>query len=223
VLGFLLMVGVLFEGPRLIGLVRGAVPAGHRVGADDIGRIVYRVVARYFAGSLLIALLNGIWVASTALIAGVPLAPVLAVWAALTSLIPQIGGLLGFAVVMLVSLSAGIGPALFMAVAFLFFMLLTNHVLQPTIIGSAIQLSAPVTMLSALGGFAIAGVVGALFIVPTVGAVKAVLQHARGIDPPPDDGHAVSDRVRGVLHRLRHRHGSEPGTGAAGGSAVRSP
>lgn len=217
VLGFLLMVGVLLEGPRMVGLVRAAVPPSGRGGADDIGRIVYRVVARYFAGSLLIAFLNGIWVASTALLAGVPLAPVLAVWAALTSLIPQIGGLLGFAVVLLVSLSAGIGPALIMAAAFLFFMLLTNHVLQPTIIGSAVQLSAPVTMLSALGGFAVAGVVGALFVVPTVGAVKAVVQHARGIDPPPDQ-HALSERARHLLHRVRRR-GGEAGADAGGASS----
>jgi predicted PurR-regulated permease PerM len=187
VLGFLVMVGALFEGPWLVSSVADAIPARRRDGARDVGRIVYRVVARYFAGSLLIALLNGIWVSTVALLAGVPLSPVLGVWAALTSLIPQIGGLLGFAVVLLVSLTAGLLPTLVMAVAFLFFMLLTNHVLQPTIVGRAVRLSAPVTMLAAIGGFSVAGIVGALFAVPTIGAIKAVVEHVRGTEPPEVD------------------------------------
>ena len=210
-LGFLLMVGVLFEGPRLVSSVDLAIPAARRAGIRDVGRIVYSVIARYFAGSLLIALLNGVWVSMFALLAGVPLSPVLGVWAALTSLIPQIGGLLGFAVVLLVSLTAGLGAAAVMTVSFLFFMLLTNHVLQPTIVGRAVQLSAPVTMLAAIGGFSVAGIVGALFAVPTIGAIKAVVMHVRGADEPPSgqradagDGDHPSG-VRALIGRLRSR------------------
>ncbi len=137
VLGALLTVGALLDGPRLVDTVRSAIPARQRERATDIGRIVDSVIGRYFAGSLLIALLNGIWVAIWALVAGAPLSPVLAVWAALTSLIPQIGGLMGF------------------------------------------ELSAPVTMLAAISGFTVGGVVGALFAVPTVGAIKAVVVYVR--------------------------------------------
>ncbi|HNE37954.1 MAG TPA: AI-2E family transporter, partial [Microthrixaceae bacterium] len=179
VLGALLTVGALLDGPRLVETIRSAIPARQRDRATDIGRIVDSVIGRYFAGSLLIALLNGIWVAIWALVAGAPLSPVLAVWAALTSLIPQIGGLMGFAVILVVSLAAGLVPAVVMAVAFLFFMLLTNHVLQPTIVGRAVELSAPVTMLAAISGFTVGGVVGALFAVPTVGAIKAVVVYVR--------------------------------------------
>jgi len=196
----LAVVGVLADGPRLVAAVHRAAPPHRRDGLDAIGRIVYTVIARYFAGSLLIAVINGLWVAVFALLTGVPLGPVLGVWAALTSLIPQIGGLLGFAVVALVSLTAGIGPALVMCGAFLVVMLLTNHVLQPTIVGRAVSLSAPVTMLSTIVGLTVAGIPGALFAVPTTGAVKAVAQHVRGIDPAPVEPRpGVIDRIR------RHR------------------
>ncbi|MHB1139422.1 MAG: AI-2E family transporter, partial [Microthrixaceae bacterium] len=163
----------------------------------------------YFAGSLLVALLNGIWTAAAAIIAGVPLSPVLAVWSALTSLIPQIGGLLGFAVVFVVSLTAGVGPAIFMTVAFLVFMLFTNHVLVPLVVGKAVSLSPPVTMLAAVGGFSVAGIVGALFAVPTFGAIKAVALHLRGGDPEVDHDEAAR-RHPGVLTRLRARFGHRP-------------
>ena len=56
-----------------------------------------------------------------------------------------------------VSLTAGVGPAIFMTVAFLVFMLFTNHVLVPMVVGKAVSLSPPVTMLAAVGGFSVAG------------------------------------------------------------------
>jgi predicted PurR-regulated permease PerM len=164
------------------------------------------VLAKYFAGSLLVALLNGLWTAGAAIIAGVPLSPVLAVWSALTSLIPQIGGLLGFGLVFIVSLTAGVGPAIFMTVAFLIFMLFTNHVLVPLVVGKAVSLSPPVTMLAAVGGFSVAGIVGALFAVPTFGAIKAVAMHLRGDDVEAEhDRHAA--KHPSMLARLRARFG----------------
>jgi predicted PurR-regulated permease PerM len=73
-------------------------------------------------------------------------------------------------------------------------------VLQPTIVGRAVSLSAPVTMLSTIVGLTVAGIPGALFAVPTTGAVKAVAQHVRGIDPAPVEPRpGVIDRIR------RHR------------------
>lgn len=200
VLGAVLAVGALIDGPRLVRTVRSAVPEVHRPRADGIGRIVYSVIGRYFAGSLLIALLNGIWVSMWAVASGAPLSPVLGVWAALTSLIPQIGGLMGFVVVVVVSLAGGLVPAVVMTLAFLFFMLLTNHVLQPTIVGKAVELSAPVTMLAAIAGFTVGGVVGALFAVPTVGAIKAVLTYMRD---PDHEVHATPEHhSRFSVHRF---------------------
>ncbi len=209
VMGFFLVTGALYEGPRLIRNVRSALPVARRDAADGIGRVVYSVLAKYFAGSLLVAVLNGIWTASAAIIAGVPLSPVLAVWSALTSLIPQIGGLLGFALVLVVSITAGVGPAIFMTIAFLAFMLFTNHVLVPLVVGKAVSLSPPVTMLAAVGGFSVAGIVGALFAVPTFGAIKAVAMHLRGADVEADHDEQARHHP-GVMTRLRARFGHHP-------------
>lgn len=208
-LGFFLVAGALFEGPRMVADVRRAVTPARREDADAVGRTVYQVLARYFAGTLLIAIANGMWVAVVAMAAGVPLSPVLGVWSALTAMIPQIGGLLGFALVLVVSLSAGVVPAIVMSVAFLAFMLFSNHVLVPTVVGRAVSLSAPVTMLAAIGGFSVAGVVGALFSVPTIGAIKAVAVRLR--DGPPaveQEPPSHPGRVARLRDRLRRRRGT---------------
>ena len=207
-LAFLLVAGALFEGPRMIADVRRAVPPARREGADEIGRTVYQVLARYFAGTLLVAIANGMWVALVAMVVGVPLSPVLGVWSALTAMIPQIGGLMGFALVLVVSITAGVGPAIAMSVAFLAFMLFSNHILVPTVVGRAVSLSAPVTMLAAIGGFSVAGVVGALFAGPTIGALKAVAVRLRSgapaveDEPPPHPPGRLARLRAKVLHRV---------------------
>jgi predicted PurR-regulated permease PerM len=224
VLSFLLVAGALFEGPGLIADLRRASPPSRRAELDGIGRTVYAVLAKYFAGSLLVAVANGIWVATVALVAGVPLSPVLGVWSALTALIPQIGGLMGFALVAVVSLTAGVVPMLVMSVAFLAFMLFSNHVLVPTVVGRAVSLSAPVTMLAAIGGFSVGGIVGALFAVPTFGAIKAVVLRVRSgqlsapPEPPEPDAGSLA-KLRSWWHRRRHHEG--PAAAATGpGSAA---
>lgn len=210
VVHLLVTAGVLFEGPGLVRLVRAGLPASRRRGADALGRIVYRVLARYFAGSLLIAVINGVWVAGWALVAGVPLSPVLGVWAAVTSLIPQIGGLLGFALVLAVSLAAGLVPALVMTLAFAVLLVATNHLLLPTIVGRAVRLSAPATMVAAIAGLAVAGVVGALVAVPGTGVVKALVLHLQGRDPA--DG---GDGSPGLVERWRAHRSRVGGVPAA--------
>lgn len=216
-IGFMLVAGVLFEGPRMVNDVRRAIPLPQRPTADSIGRTVYAVLARYFAGSLLVALLNGIWVACFALVANVPLSPLLGVWSALTSLIPQLGGLLGFSLVFLVSLTAGVVPTIIMTLAFLAFMLFNNHVLNPTVVGHSVSLSAPVTMIAAIGGFSVAGIVGALLAVPTFGAIKSVYLTLQGHDVvnSTSSGPGFVTKARGVIDRLRHRSTKPGGTAEA--------
>jgi len=164
--------------------VRGAVPVPNRAVADQIGRVVYDVLARYFAGNLLLAFLHGVEVAVTGVLLGIPLTPLLAVWAAITSLIPQVGGFLGFVVIVPVSLTEGVGPAMAMGLLFFVYMTFNNNVLNPLVVGHAVRLSPPVTMVAALAGFSVAGVVGSLLAVPTIGAIKAVGMYLRHHEDP---------------------------------------
>ena len=167
-------VAVLLDGDAIVRRARRLVPPARRERADEVGRIVYRSVARYFAGSLTVALLNGTVILTAGLILGVPLAPLAAIWAAITNLIPQIGGLLGGAFFVLLAFSQGPLTGVIALAVFLGYQQLENHIIQPTIIGRAVHLSPPTTMLAALIGGAAAGVPGALVATPLLGAVKSV-------------------------------------------------
>jgi len=146
--------------------------------------VVYDVLARYFAGNLLLAFLHGIWVTGWGIALGVPLASVLGVWTAVTSLIPQVGGLLGFVVVAAVALTQGVGVGLAMTAAFFVYMTVNNNVLLPVVVGREVKVPPAVTIVAVIAGFSIAGALGQLLAVPTIGAIKAVVSYWRHRDDP---------------------------------------
>ena len=88
---------------------------------------------------------------------GIPLAPLAAVWAMLTDLIPQVGGFLGGSFLVLLAVTQGVTPAIIAGVAFVLYMNLENHVIQPAIVGRSVDLTPPTTMVAAFVGGAIAG------------------------------------------------------------------
>ena len=59
-------------------------------------------------------------------------------------------------------------------IVFLVYQQIENHVLQPMIIGRAVRLTPPSTMVAALIGVAAGGVVGGMLAIPMLGATKAI-------------------------------------------------
>jgi predicted PurR-regulated permease PerM len=175
----LLAITIVLDGEFLVGSVRRLVPARRRADADRMGRLVYEVVGRYIAGTLLVAALAGVVMLTGALVLAVPLAPLIAVWVAITNPIPQIGGFLGGAVFVLLAVTQGAGVGLIALAIFLVYQQLENHVLQPLIVGRAVRLSPPATMVAALVGVAAGGLVGGLFAIPLLGATKAIYLSTR--------------------------------------------
>jgi putative heme transporter len=192
--------GVLVDGEIAVQRMRALVPAGRRDRTDRMGRIVYTTFGSYFAGSLLVAVMAGLVILSTGLVLGIPLAPVAGLWTTLTNLIPQIGGFLGGGFFVLLALTQGPVQAVIALAVFLAYQNLENHLIQPAIVGRAVNLSPPATMLAALVGAAAAGVPGALVATPLLGAVKAVYLDSRGQMPEPET-EVVHRRVADALRR----------------------
>lgn len=184
-LTFLLAITLLLDGELLVNGARRLVPERRKADADRIGRLVYEVVGRYIAGSLLVAVLAGTVILTSAISLGVPLAPLIGAWVAITNPIPQIGGFLGGVLFVLLAVSQGPWIGVIALVIFVVYQNLENHVLQPLIVGRAVSLSPPATMVAALIGVSAAGVIGGLLAVPVLGATKAIyLSTRRGVEDP---------------------------------------
>jgi putative heme transporter len=178
----LLAITLVLDGEHIVNGVRRLVPARRRPAADHLGRLVYDIIGRYIAGSLLVAALAGTVMLTSSLALGVPLAPLIAVWVAITNPIPQVGGFLGGVVFVLLGLSQGAFIGLACLAIFFIYQNLENHVIQPLIIGRAVNLSPPVTMVAALVGVSAGGLIGGLFAIPLLGAAKAIYLSTRHED-----------------------------------------
>ena len=163
---------MLFRSERLVNRGRRLLPPSVRDDADRIARVFHRTIGRYFGGSLTVAALMGLFVLTIGLIFNVPLAPVAAIWAMFTDLIPQIGGALGGAFLFILAVSNSVPTAIVVVLLFIIYMNIENHIIQPAIVGNAVNLTPPTTMLAAFLGGAIAGVPGALIATPLMGTVK---------------------------------------------------
>lgn len=167
-------VAVMLDGEANVNRVRALFTGARRERIDAVGRVVYRTFGNYFAGSLFVAILNGLVVLTLALALGIPLAPLAGLWSALTNLIPQIGGFLGGSFLVVLALTEGPLTAAVALVLFLVYQNFENNVIQPAVVGRAVDLTPPTTMLAALIGGAVAGVPGALIATPIVGAAKVL-------------------------------------------------
>jgi predicted PurR-regulated permease PerM len=144
----------------------------------------------------------GLFVLTVGLILSVPLAPLAAIWAMLTDLIPQVGGFLGGSFFVLLAVTESPLTAVIAGGLFVLYMNIENHVIQPAIVGRSVDLLAPTTMVAAFVGGAIAGIPGALVATPLVGATKAIYLAARGIDRNIEDDRArLIERLRRLVRR----------------------
>ena len=132
----LIAVALTIDGPRLMANARSAVPARSRRQVVRTAGIAHRAVTGYATGAATVAALNGAVVTVTAFALGIPLAPVLGLWAFLWNFVPQIGGFMGGAA--LVALAFTVGPlaALAAAAVFIVYQFTENHLIQPALISA---------------------------------------------------------------------------------------
>lgn len=175
--GFLVIVigiAALLDGPILIRRLGSLVPAREYDRAAEVGRVFYRTISSYFAGSLLIATLAATYVFVVGISLGVPLMPIAALWVIIVSFIPQINGLLIASMFGLLALGKSPGTAVLCLLLYWVYMVFENHILQPVVVGNAVNLSMAATMLAVLLGGTMFGVPGAILGAPLVGTVKGI-------------------------------------------------
>jgi len=169
----------LLDGPRLAGALRDVLPTRFHAEMNHFGDMGYRVVGRYAAGTGFIAIVNAAAVTTIGLALGTPLAPLVGVWSGLWNIVPQIGGFMGGATLVALSLTRGLGTGLMAVGIFLVYQQLENHVIQPVITGRTIKISPLANMTAVLAGAAAGGFVGALLANPLLAIAKAFFYEYR--------------------------------------------
>jgi predicted PurR-regulated permease PerM len=118
-------------------------------------------------------------------IVGIKNAILLAGIAALLTLIPYVGTVLGglFPVVMALVTEDSMQPALMAVVVMFTIQTIDNYFIEPNIVGGEVSLSALTSILSIMVGGMIWGVAGMILFLPMVGIIKIICDHVEPLQP----------------------------------------
>jgi predicted PurR-regulated permease PerM len=167
---------MLLEGPEWMNRIYGVLPEEHQPRWRRVGHDIYRTVGGYVTGNLLISLIAGVASGIVLWIVGVPYVVALGLVVALLDLIPLAGATIAAVLVVLVAIAAsGATAAIVVAIFFIAYQQIENHLIQPLVYGRTVQLSPLAVLVSVLIGAQIAGVLGALAAIPIAGTLQVLL------------------------------------------------
>jgi predicted PurR-regulated permease PerM len=163
--------------PRLRrGLVR-LFPHRRRPRVAQAVNVVVDKVGSYMIGNLIISVFAGVSTFICLLLLDVPFAVPLAVFVAVTDLIPLVGATIGAVGCTVVAFFTGdLWPTVtLVAIFFLVYQQVENYVIVPRVLRNTVNMSSIAVLLAALLGGTLLGVVGALMAIPVAAAVKVLM------------------------------------------------
>jgi len=124
----------------------------------------------------LISIICGVLTYTTLKIMGVPFAGLIALFVALADLLPLIGATLGAIVALIAAAVHSIPALIVVAIFFVAYQQLENHVLQPLIFARTVKLNPLAVLISILVGVELAGILGALLAIPVAGIIQVIIR-----------------------------------------------
>jgi predicted PurR-regulated permease PerM len=175
---------IMLDLSKIHGFARGLIPAGYRTDYDVIVAGIDRGLSGVIRGQLVICLINGILTYIGLMVFDVKYELILAVIAALMSLIPIFGALLSTVPIVLAALvSADVGidiaRAIFITLWIIGIHFIEANLLNPKIIGSAAKIHPVLVIFALVLGEHSYGLVGALLAVPVASIVQVFFLYFR--------------------------------------------
>ncbi|MEU3526927.1 AI-2E family transporter [Streptomyces sp. NPDC038707] len=187
---------LLYDGKRIWEWFLKLVPAAARPGVAGAGPRAWRTLTAYVRGTVLVALIDAIFIGIGIYFLDVPMAVPLAVFIFLFSFIPLVGAVASGALAVIVALvTQGVFTAVMTLVVVLAVQQIEGHVLQPFILGRAVRVHPLAVVLTVAAGGMVAGIGGAVVAVPLVAVTNTVVGYLRTYaqqqaDTGPADGDA---------------------------------
>ena len=161
--------------PTMTELGLRLVPASRR---DHVSRLVNAVIERIgaFVGSqIIISFLASIFVLILALSIGLPSPIALAMLILVCGLIPLIGHFIGCSIVTIVALTQSVFTGVLAFLLYVLYVQIENYLITPKIMRRTLAVPGAVTIIAALLGSSLLGLVGALLAVPIAASIILIL------------------------------------------------
>ncbi|MEV0124931.1 AI-2E family transporter [Streptomyces sp. NPDC050703] len=171
---------LLYDGKRIWQWFLKLVPAQARPGIAGAGPRAWRTLTAYVRGTVIVAMIDAIFIGLGIYFLGVPMAVPLAVIIFLASFVPLVGAVVSGALAVVVALvTQGVFTAVMALVVVLAVQQIEGHILQPFILGRAVRVHPLAVILSVAAGGMVAGIGGAVVAVPLVAVTNTVVGYLR--------------------------------------------
>lgn len=175
---------LLLEGPRIRSALLASMSPKWGAWCQRVGSEMQRSSLGYVFGDLLTSVIAGVVVGVTMLILGLPFPILWAVWVALVDFLPQIGGALAGIPTVLFALVHSLTDGIILAVVFLVYQQVENHLLNPLIMSRTVRTSPLLIFLAVLVGGSIGAWIdgpfgafcAALLAVPTAASLQILIR-----------------------------------------------
>jgi predicted PurR-regulated permease PerM len=151
------------------------VPRSRRARVGLLTDEILNRVGGYVLGNLATSLVAGVTTFVWLVAWGIPYPVALAMFVAITDLIPLVGATIGAIGVTVVGLFHGLVPGIATGLYYVAYQQFENYVLQPRVMKRTVDVAPVVTIVAALLGAALLGILGALIAVPIAAAVQLIL------------------------------------------------
>ena len=161
--------------PQALALGLSLVPASRR---DRVGSLTNAIIARVgsFVGSqVIIAIMAAIFVLILSIILSLPSPFAIAMIVLVCGLIPLVGHFIGISVVTIIALTQSVPLGLIAFVSYVVYVQIENYVVTPRIMKKTMSVPGAVTIIAALIGSSLLGLVGGLLAVPVAAAIILIL------------------------------------------------
>ena len=161
--------------PQVVEISLKFVPASRRNRVSKLVNAIISRVGSFVGGQAIIAALAAIFILIMGLIIGMPYAGPLAVIVLVCGFIPLIGHFIGMTIVTLVSLTASISIAAIALSSYIIYVQIENYLITPRIMKRSLSIPGLVTIIAALLGTSLLGLIGGLLAVPIAAAILLIL------------------------------------------------
>ncbi|MFF3936384.1 AI-2E family transporter [Streptomyces phaeofaciens] len=185
-LSFFSTLFLLYDGKRIWEWTLKLVPAAARPGVAGAGPRAWATLTAYVRGTVVVALIDAIFIGLGIYFLDVPMAVPLAVFIFLFSFIPLVGAVASGALAVVVALvTQGVFTAVMTLAVVLAVQQIEGHILQPFILGRAVRVHPLAVVLAVASGGMVAGIGGAVVAVPLVAVTNTVVGYLRAYAQEP--------------------------------------
>ena len=161
--------------PQVVQISLRFVPATRRDRVSKLSNAIISRVGSFVGGQGIIAILAALFILIMGLIIGMPYTAPLAMVVLVCGFIPLVGHFIGMSIVSLVSITKSPTTALIALGSYIIYVQIENYVITPKIMRKSLAIPGLVTLIAALLGTSLLGLIGGLLAVPIAAAVLLII------------------------------------------------